>query len=107
MAITVKSELPAAAPAAFVNVMVHDPLPGALTVFGLKLAVTPFGKPETEKLTGELKPPSTAVVSLNVPLAVPLTVTLLTLGVSINPGTFIVTVCFCIRPPPLATTTME
>lgn len=94
LAVTVKCELPAAAPEAFVNVIVDEPFPGELNVLGLKLAVTPLGKSETEKVIGELNPPIAAVVTFNVPFADALTVTVLTLGMSVNPGTFIVNVCF-------------
>ena len=40
-----------------VNVRVELPLPGAAIELGLKLAVTPAGKPEALNETAELKPP--------------------------------------------------
>lgn len=36
-------------------------LPGAPTEAGLKLAVTPAGKPEADRATAELKPPSAEI----------------------------------------------
>jgi hypothetical protein len=44
-----------------VNVRVELPLPGAAIDAGLKLAVTPAGMPETERLTAELNPPEREV----------------------------------------------
>jgi hypothetical protein len=43
------------------KVRVELPLPGAAIELGLKLAVTPDGRPETERDTAELNPPVTAV----------------------------------------------
>ncbi len=40
-----------------VKVSVELPLPGAAIVLGLKLAVTPAGRPEADNETAELKPP--------------------------------------------------
>ncbi len=37
------------------------PVPGAARVAGAKLAVTPVGRPVTEKATDELKPPAASV----------------------------------------------
>src|SRR5581483_3860819 len=44
-----------------VNVSVEFPLPGAAIEAGLKLAVTPAGKPDADSDTAELKPPLTVV----------------------------------------------
>ena len=44
-----------------VNVSVELPLPGAAIEAGLKLAVTPLGKPEIERATDELNPFETEV----------------------------------------------
>jgi len=44
-----------------VRVRVELPLPGAAMELGLKLAVTPLGKPEADSETAALKPPLTAV----------------------------------------------
>ena len=43
------------------NVSVELPLPGAAIDVGLKLAVTPLGRPEIERATDELKPFETVV----------------------------------------------
>jgi hypothetical protein len=44
-----------------VRVRVELPLPGAAMELGLKLAVTPLGKPEADNETAALKPPLTVV----------------------------------------------
>jgi len=106
-AVIANCELPFAALDVFVSVIVDEPLPGDATVCGLKLAVTPAGNPVTEKASDDLKPPSAAVVTLSVPLAVELTVMLVTFGVSENPGTFTATVCFWVTPPPVAVSVTE
>jgi len=90
VAVTVKCEVPVTAPDPLVKVSADDPLPGEATVCGLKLAVMPLGSPVTDSATEESKPPRAAVVSVNVPLAVALTVALVALGVSEKPGTFTV-----------------
>ena len=107
VAVTVKRELPVAAPAPLVRVSVDEPFPGDPRVRGLKLAITPEGNPEAAKATDELNPPSAADISLRVPFAVELTVMLVALGVSENPGTFTVTMCFCVAPAPVAATVAE
>jgi len=94
VAVTVKLELPVVAPDPLVRVRVEDPLPGEVTIGGLKLAVMPVGNPDTDNATDELKPPNAAMVIFNVPWAVELTVTLVAPGVSEKPGTFTVIVCF-------------
>ena len=43
------------------NVRVELPLPGAAMELGLKLAVTPAGKPDAESEIAELNPPLTVV----------------------------------------------
>ncbi len=94
MAATVKCELPVTAPDPLVNVSVDVPLPGAARLAGLKLPLIPVGKPETLNVTDELNPPKATAVNFTVPFVVALTVTLLTLGVRVNPGTFMVNICF-------------
>ena len=49
------------------KVTVELPLPGAAMEAGLKLAVTPAGKPEADKETAELKPPLTVVEIVELP----------------------------------------
>jgi hypothetical protein len=68
--VTVTVEVPTTAVLSAVNVRVELPLPGAAIELGLKLAVTPVGRPDTESETAELKPPLTdveAVVLLEPP----------------------------------------
>ncbi|SRR5579871_366362 len=69
VAVTVTFVVPAAAVLLAENVSVELPLPGAATDAGLKLAVTPAGKPETDRETAELKPPVTEVEIVEVPEA--------------------------------------
>ncbi len=52
---------------------VDVPEPGAAIEAGVKLAVTPAGMPLAERETAELKPPETAVVSVELPVAPVLT----------------------------------
>ena len=54
-------DVPAVAVLLAVNVRVELPLPGAAMDAGLKLAVTPAGRPEAERLTAELNPPEPEV----------------------------------------------
>ena len=55
--VTVTLNVPAAATLLAEIVTVELPLPGAAMELGLKLAVTPDGKPEADRVTAELKPP--------------------------------------------------
>jgi len=102
-AITVTLKLPLLPFLALLRVSVEEPFCEG-TLCGLKLAVIPAGNPEAENSTVELSPPRAAVVITTVPPAVELTVMLVTLGVSENPGTFTVMVCLCVRLPPVAVT---
>ena len=54
-------EVPAVAVLLAVNVRLEFPLPGAAMDAGLKLAVTPAGRPEAERVTAELNPPEPEV----------------------------------------------
>lgn len=95
-----------AAPDPLVKVSVDMPLPGAGKLAGLKLAVMPLGNPETRKVSDELKPPKAVAVNFTVPFVELVMVRLPTLPVNASPGTFIVSDCFCVMPPPLADTTI-
>ena len=68
MAVTVTFDVPVVAVLLAVNVRVELPLPGAAIELGLKLAVTPEGRPEADNATAELKPPLTAVEILVLPV---------------------------------------
>jgi len=61
LAVTVIVEVPLVAVLPTVNVSVELPPPGAAMDAGLKLAVTPVGRPDAERETAELKPPLTVV----------------------------------------------
>lgn len=54
--------------------------------FGLNAAVTPLGKPEAERVTLPLKPPTSLTVMVLVPLLPCVTVTLLGEADSVKPG---------------------
>src|SRR6476469_1161090 len=67
VAVTVTVEVPVVAVLPAVNVSVELPLPGAAIELGLKLAVTPAGRPEADKATAELKPPLVDVEMVALP----------------------------------------
>ena len=69
VAVTVTVAVPAVAVLPAENVSVELPLPGAAIEVGLKLAVTPEGKPEADSETAELKPPFTVVEMVLLPEA--------------------------------------
>src|SRR5215472_7267977 len=66
-AVTVTLKLPVVAVLAALKVSVELPLPGAANELGLKLAVTPAGKPDVDRVMAELKPPAMAVEMVEVP----------------------------------------
>lgn len=68
VAVTVTFTVPVVAVLLAVNVSVELPLPGATMDVGLKLAVTPAGKPEADNDTAELKPPLTVVEMVLAPV---------------------------------------
>src|SRR6185503_518526 len=61
LALMVIVDVPVVAVLLAVNVSVELPEPGAAIDVGLKLAVTPAGRPLAESETAELKPPETVV----------------------------------------------
>jgi len=61
LAVTVTIEDPVVAVLLAEKVRVELPLPGAAMEVGLKLAVTPDGRPDTESESAELNPPDTLV----------------------------------------------
>jgi len=67
VAVTVTLEVPVVAVVLAEKVRVELPLPGAAIEVGLKVPVTPDGKPDTESETAELKPPETVVEMVLLP----------------------------------------
>jgi len=65
--VMVTVEVPAAADEVAVSVRVEEPEPGAATDVGLKLALTPEGRPDADKDTAELKPPEIVVDTVELP----------------------------------------
>ncbi|HEV3039125.1 MAG TPA: hypothetical protein VHA33_15200 [Candidatus Angelobacter sp.] len=61
LAVTVTLAVPVVAVLLAVNVRVELPLPGAAIELGLKLVVTPAGRPDTDNEIAELNPPLTVV----------------------------------------------
>jgi len=59
--------LPRAAFLVALTVMVEEPDPGAAMELGLKVIVRPLPSPEAEREMAELKPPETAVVTVEAP----------------------------------------
>ena len=66
--LTVMGYVPGVVVEATVSVRVEVPEPGAENDVGLKLAVTPAGRPVADKAMEELKPPAWVVVIVDVPL---------------------------------------
>jgi hypothetical protein len=67
VAVTVTFVVPVVAVLLAVKVRVELPLPGAAIDVGLKLAVTPEGRPEADNEIAELKPPLTEVETVLLP----------------------------------------
>ena len=67
VAVTTRLTVPVVAVLLAVKVSVELPLPGAAIEVGLKLAVTPVGRAETDSETAELNPPLTLVESVLLP----------------------------------------
>lgn len=67
VAVMVIFAVPVVAVLLAVSVSVELPLPGAAMEVGLKVAVTPAGKPEADNEIAELKPPLTVVETVELP----------------------------------------
>ena len=65
--VMVTVEVPVAADEVAVSVRVEDPEPGAAIDAGLKLALTPEGRPDADNDTAALKPPETVVEMVELP----------------------------------------
>jgi hypothetical protein len=107
LAVMTGVKVPEAAPEVAARVSVLDPEPGSGMLMGLKLAVTPAGKPEMEKATAELKPPSARVVNVTDPLPLGATVIAASVPDTVNPGTLTVGETIRVIPSPVAVTTDE
>jgi hypothetical protein len=87
------------------NVTVLDPEPGAGTLAGEKLAVTPDGSPVAERVTAELNPPDAETVRLTGAVPVRTTLSVEGAAVSVRFGagavTVSVTVAVLVTPPPV------
>src|SRR5579859_1544670 len=107
VAVMVTVEVPVVAVLLAVNVSVELPLPGTAIEVGLKLAVTPDGRPEAERETAELKPPLTVVEIVELPEAPCVTERLtggaLTVKLGVAAALMVSeTVMVCVTPPPVA-----
>ena len=109
LAFTVTVAVPVVAVLLAVNVSVELPLPGAAMELGLKLAVTPAGRPEAVSEIAELKPPLTVVETVELPEPPWATDTLVgealkvKLGVAVAVMVRVMVVVWAV-PPPLAFT---
>ena len=88
------------------SVNVDDPEPGAGMLAGLKLAVTPEGKPLADRAIAESNPPEMAAVIEEVPELPGATVSEAGLAESAKPGvplevTVRVMLAVSVRPPPV------
>jgi hypothetical protein len=109
LAFTVTVAAPVVAVLLAVNVSVELPLPGAAMELGLKLAVTPAGKPDTESETTALKPPLTVVEIVLLPELPWATDKLLGEALKVKSGVAAAvivraTVVLLVMPPPVALT---
>jgi len=85
--------------------IVDDPDPGAVSVTGLKLTVTPAGWPEADSAIVVLNPPETVDVIFEVPLEPRATESEVGEGERAKPVVTVkVTVAVCVRPWPIAVT---
>jgi len=101
--------IPCATVDATVNVIVVVPDPGAASVDGTKLTVTPAGCPLAENATAELNPPLTEEVMVLVPEFPAITVTVPGLAASEKLGAAVTcngTITELDCPPPVPVTVM-
>lgn len=83
------------------------PAPGAAMDVGLKVTVTPEGKPDADNATAASKLPAIVVVTVVVPLLPGATVTAVGEAETAKLGgtvTVRLTVVVCVRPPPVPVT---
>jgi len=109
VAVTVTFAVPVVAALLAVKVRVELPLPGAAIDAGLKLTVTPAGRPEAEREIAELNPPLTAVEIVALPELPWATDRLVGEPLSVKAGVAVAvtvraTVVVCVTPLPVAVT---
>jgi hypothetical protein len=104
LAVTETLMTPAAPPDFLVKVSRLMPEPGAASATGLKLAVTPAGTPDMEKVIGELNPPNAVVVRRTVTLAFLVSTEEDAPATKENPGTLTVRFETFVTPPAFAVT---
>jgi hypothetical protein len=80
------------------------PAPGAASVAGVKLAVTPVGRPVTENATAELKPPTTVVWTWTVVVPPSFRVAAVAAGLTVKFGTESAKLAVLVTPPPVPVT---
>ena len=104
-AVIVRVEAPTTAVELAVNVNVLCPEPGAATLVGAKVAVTPLGSPLADKAMAELNPVPAAVVTVMAVDAARATLAVVALNESVKvPVTVRLRVCVLVTPPPVAVT---
>ena len=106
-ALTVSFDVPTPAPDPRFRVNVLLPFPGAATLCGMKLALTPDGNPDTETPIVELNPPSARAVRVTDAFLLGGSDAVVVLADRVKPGTFTVSAAVCLTPPPLAVMTSE
>ena len=107
--VTVIGYDPGATAEATARVIVEVPEPGTATEAGLKVTVTPAGWPLADREITELKPPETAVVMVDVPLAPGATDNEEGEAEAVNAGgvvTLRITLDVRVSPPPVPVTTI-
>jgi len=106
--VTVIVDVPSAALLPAAIVIVEVPEPGAATVAGLKLTVTPRGWPEADSAIDELKPFNAVVVIVEVPEVRRATVTALGEALMLKSAPAVNTVretaVVCVTPAPVPVT---
>ncbi len=102
VAVTVTGVVPAFAVLPRVRVRVLVPLPGAATVVALNAFVIPVGSGDNEKVTAELNPPPTTLVSVRPTFPLGRTDTTAGLTLKVNPQTVTFKERVRVMPPPVA-----
>ena len=104
VALTVKTAGPVAAVDVADSFRTELPFPGAGKLDGVKVAVTPDGRPWTVNATAKLKPPRIAVVTVTEAVPPRFSTAVVTLRDIVTAGTKRVKVVVLVTPPPVADT---